>query len=78
MLNLLPAAQPEEGRFEPRLVESSWRILDRQTGRQMGRARYTVEIQARWAAEAMNAAYALGIRRGRRMGAGERTRAAGS
>ena len=63
LTNLLPEFPDpkKEERFAAQLVESSWIVLDLISGAPMGRARYTVEIQARWTAEAMNEAYKLGL-----------------
>jgi hypothetical protein len=65
-MNLLPAMPPRkvEPRYSAKLVDSAWFVLDRQSGARMGRARYTVEIQARWTAEAMEEAYRAGLREG--------------
>jgi len=62
-MNLLPVTptRKTEPRYKTKLVDSSWFVLDRVSGAKMGRARYTVEIQARWTAEAMEQAYQKGI-----------------
>ncbi len=52
-------------RYQPRLVESAWVILDLLRGVRAGKARYTVEVQARWTAEMLNEAYREGLRIGR-------------
>ncbi len=52
-------------RYQPCLIESTWVILDLQSGERAGKASYRVEIQARWAAEQLNAAYREGVERGR-------------
>ncbi len=66
-MNLLPATPPRKvkPRYSAKLVDSAWFVLDRQSGA-MGRARYTVEIQARWTAEAMEEAYRAGLREAER------------
>jgi hypothetical protein len=49
-------------------MQSSWRVIDTETGELAGRARYTVEIQAQFAAETLNWAYEMGKREGAKMG----------
>lgn len=68
LTNLLPHIPPhkEEERFIAKLVESSWIVLDLISGERMGRARYTVEIQARWTAQAINRAYQIGLQESRK------------
>ncbi len=68
-MNLVPAIPPRESdpRYIPRLVESSWIVLDRVTGAPLNQARYTVEIQARWTAEAMEKAYQMGLIDGQKL-----------
>ena len=56
-------------RYEARLVESAWVILDMARGERHGKARYTVEVQARWTAEMLNAAFREGIEVGKRRAA---------
>ena len=52
-------------RYLPVLVESAWVILDLHSGQRTGKARYTVEIQAQWTADMLNAAYREGLAIGR-------------
>ena len=59
----IPAHKQE--RFQPVLVDSAWVILDLQRGERAGKARYTVEIQARWTAEMLNQAFRDGLELGR-------------
>jgi len=65
-MNLLPSTPATESapRFRARLIDSSWIVLDRMTGAPLNQARYTVEIQARWTAEAMELAYRTGLLEG--------------
>jgi len=56
-------------RYQVRLVESSWVILDMLRGARAGKARFTVEIQAHWTAKMLNEAFRDGLRIGR----GEKT-----
>lgn len=67
-MNLMPTfpQQKDRVRYVAQLVDSSWFVLDRLSGQRMGRARYTVEIQARWTAEAMEEAYRSGLAEGKR------------
>jgi hypothetical protein len=71
-MSLLPMPIPQKTpqRFEIRLMQSSWRVIDTETGELAGRARYTVEIQAQFAAETLNWAYEMGKREGAKMGVG--------
>jgi hypothetical protein len=52
-------------RYQSQLIESSWVILDMDLGIKVGKARYTVEVQANWTADMMNAAYLKGIEVGK-------------
>ena len=52
-------------RYQARLVDSAWVILDLMRGGRAGKARYTVEVQARWTAEMLNEAFRDGLRIGR-------------
>jgi hypothetical protein len=52
-------------RYYPVLVDSSWVILDLQRGHRASKVRYTVEIQAIWTAEMLNAAYRDGMAQGK-------------
>jgi hypothetical protein len=54
-------------RYYPVLVDSSWVILDLQRGQRASKVRYTVEIQAQWTAEMLNAAYQDGLKVGREL-----------
>ena len=65
-MTLLPD-QPvhKRQRYLPVLVESAWVILDMHSGERIGKARYTVEVQAQWTAEMLNAAYREGLEIGR-------------
>ena len=68
MLPIASSIAKKKGRrFIVRLMESSWRVVDQQTGELAGRARYTVEIQAEFAAEALNRAFEAGVNAGYRM-----------
>ena len=66
-MSLLPSIPIRESgpRFSARLIDSSWIVLDGETGGPLNQARYTVEIQARWTAEAMEMAYQKGLLEGR-------------
>ncbi len=52
-------------RYQPRLLQSAWVILDLLRGERAGKARYTVEVQARWTADMLNEAFRDGLRIGR-------------
>lgn len=67
-MTLLPMPTSSKGppRFTIRLLQSSWRVVDTHTGELAGRARYTVEIQAQFAAETLNWAYEVGMKEGYR------------
>ncbi len=53
-------------RYQARLVDSAWVILDLMNGGRAGKARYTVEVQARWTADMLNDAFRDGLKIGRR------------
>jgi len=65
-MKILPSipAQESSARGSARWIDSSWIVLDRETGAPLNQARYTVEIQARWTAEAMEIAYRTGLLEG--------------
>jgi hypothetical protein len=52
-------------RYQPRLQESAWVILDMMRGARAGKARYTVELQARWTADMLNEEFRDGLKIGR-------------
>ena len=63
LLPNLPAHKRD--RYQARLVESAWVIMDMQRGERVGKARYTVEVQGRWTAEMLNEAYQRGLEVGK-------------
>ena len=68
-MTLLPdQAVKIKERYQARLVESSWVILDMMQGAKTSKLRFTVEIQARWATEMLNEAFRDGLQIGKANG----------